>query len=98
MVVTEGRTVDILWADVLLQSKNHTLRRKQQPQVPGSANRSHHGAKAPHPSTAAGDVAHQRLKQQIARRHVRLVVEESDPQGNLICYVRLAQRKAAKKP
>ena len=54
-----------------------------------------HGAKAPHPSTAAGDVAHQRLKQQIARRHVRLVVEESDPQGNLICYVRLAQRKAA---
>ena len=54
-----------------------------------------HGAKAPHPSTAAGDVAHQRLKQQITRRHVRLVVKESDPPGNLICYVRLAQRKAA---
>ena len=94
--------MDILWADVLEVLDGSTFKAKiihygenNSRKYPVPQTVRIHGAKAPHPSTAAGDVAHQRLKQQIARRHVRLVVEESDPQGNLICYVRLAQRKAA---
>jgi hypothetical protein len=94
--------VDILWADVVEVLDGSTFKAKithygenNTRKYPVSQSVRIHGTKAPHPSTTAGELAHHRLTQQISRRHVRLVVEETDPQGNLICYVRLAQRKAA---
>lgn len=94
--------MDILWADVVEVLDGSTFKAKithygenNSRKYPLTQIIRIHGAKAPHPSTPAGELARQRLSQQLSRRHVRLVVEESDPQGNLICYVRLSQRKVA---
>jgi len=94
--------VDILWADVVEVLDGSTFKAKithygenNSRKYPLTQTVRIHGTKAPHPSTPAGEHAHRRLSQQLSRRHVRLVVEDTDPQGNLICYVRLSQRKVA---
>jgi hypothetical protein len=94
--------VDILWADVVEVLDGSTFKAKithygenNSRKYPIAQTVRIHGTKVPDPSTTAGELAHHRLTQQISRRHVRLVVEETDPQGDLICYVRLAQLKAA---
>ena len=94
--------MDILWADVIEVLDGSTFKAKIthygeniSRKYPLTQTVRIHGAKAPHPSTAAGEHARMRLDQQLGRKHVRLVVEETDAPGNLICYIRLAQGKVA---